>query len=142
MDKKELAQFLIDNAEIIGITRSYKNEEYFEQTIKLGPLSNKIKDIDKDTVEVEVEEEITEDTLLEEVLLIVNDGLGVECFRNQSINNVLGNNEGYYKECVMFILKPQPTIIWTLRKVLVEKYCITQLHMRLNDDTVFNHNIH
>ncbi|MCH4435699.1 hypothetical protein [Staphylococcus haemolyticus] len=73
-----------------------------------------------ETFTVEVEEEITEDTLLEEVLLIVNDGLGVECFSNQSINDVLGNNEGYYKESVMLILKPIPTIIWTSEKGLVE----------------------
>ena len=47
MDKKELAQFLIDNTEVIGITKSYKDGKYFEETIKLEPISNKMKKLVK-----------------------------------------------------------------------------------------------
>lgn len=68
MDKKELAQFLIDNSEIIGITKSYKDGEYFEETIKLEPITNKMKLISHNIIEVEVEEEITEDTEIENLL--------------------------------------------------------------------------
>ncbi|MCD8872108.1 hypothetical protein [Staphylococcus gallinarum] len=69
---------------------------------------------------VEVEEEITEDTVFEEILLIVNNGLGIEVYSNYSINDVLSNNEGYYEETVMLILKPDPEVVWTHEKGLVE----------------------
>ncbi|MEX6267657.1 hypothetical protein AB6F08_12295 [Staphylococcus saprophyticus] len=69
---------------------------------------------------VEVEEEITLDTVFEEILLIVNNGLGIEVYSNYSINDVLSNNEGYYEETVMLILKPDPEVIWTREKGLVE----------------------
>lgn len=68
----------------------------------------------------EAEEEITEDTVFEEILLIVNNGLGIEVYSNYSINDVLSNNEGYYEETVMLILKPDPEVIWTREKGLVE----------------------
>lgn len=73
-----------------------------------------------DTFTVEVEEEITLDTVFEEILLIVNNGLGIEVYSNYSINDVLSNNEGYYEETVMLILKPDPEVIWTHEKGLVE----------------------
>ncbi|WMM14413.1 hypothetical protein [Staphylococcus saprophyticus] len=73
-----------------------------------------------DTFTVEVEEEITLDTVFEEILLIVNNGLGIEVYSNYSINDVLSNNEGYYEETVMLILKPDPEVIWTREKGLVE----------------------
>lgn len=73
-----------------------------------------------DLFTVEVEEEITEDTVFEEILLIVNNGLGIEVYSNYSINDVLSNNEGYYEETVMLILKPDPEVIWTREKGLVE----------------------
>ncbi|MDW4066499.1 hypothetical protein QI274_01035 [Staphylococcus saprophyticus] len=72
------------------------------------------------TFTVEVEEEITLDTVFEEILLIVNNGLGIEVYSNYSINDVLSNNEGYYEETVMLILKPDPEVIWTREKGLVE----------------------
>ncbi|MGS5040237.1 hypothetical protein ACVDHH_01250 [Staphylococcus saprophyticus] len=72
------------------------------------------------TFTVEVEEEITKDTVFEEILLIVNNGLGIEVYYNYSINDVLSNNEGYYEETVMLILKPDPKFIWTREKGLVE----------------------
>ena len=73
-----------------------------------------------DNFTVEVEEEITLDTVFEEILLIVNNGLGIEVYSNYSINDVLSNNEGYYEETVMLILKPDPEVIWTREKGLVE----------------------
>ncbi|MDW4377860.1 hypothetical protein QI056_02475 [Staphylococcus saprophyticus] len=74
----------------------------------------------EETFTVEVEEEITEETVFEEILLIVNNGLGIEVYSNYSINDVLSNNEGYYEETVMLILKPDPEVIWTREKGLVE----------------------
>lgn len=74
----------------------------------------------EETFTVEVEEEIDEDTVFEEILLIVNNGLGIEVYSNYSINDVLSNNEGYYEETVMLILKPDPEVIWTREKGLVE----------------------
>lgn len=74
----------------------------------------------EETFTVEAEEEITEDTVFEEILLIVNNGLGIEVYSNYSINDVLSNNEGYYEETVMLILKPDPEVIWTREKGLVE----------------------
>ncbi|MDW4471261.1 hypothetical protein QI044_12765 [Staphylococcus saprophyticus] len=74
----------------------------------------------EETFTIEVEEEITEDTVFEEILLIVNNGLGIEVYSNYSINDVLSNNEGYYEETVMLILKPDPEVIWTREKGLVE----------------------
>ena len=74
----------------------------------------------EETFTVEVEEEITLDTVFEEILLIVNNGLGIEVYSNYSINDVLSNNEGYYEETVMLILKPDPEVIWTREKGLVE----------------------
>ncbi|MEB7752544.1 hypothetical protein [Staphylococcus pseudoxylosus] len=73
-----------------------------------------------DVVIFEVEEEITEDTELNEILLIGNDGLFIESYNNHSINGVLSNNGGYYDETLMLIMKPEPTIIWTSEKGLVE----------------------
>ena len=74
----------------------------------------------EETFTIEVEEEITLDTVFEEILLIVNNGLGIEVYSNYSINDVLSNNEGYYEETVMLILKPDPEVIWTREKGLVE----------------------
>lgn len=74
----------------------------------------------EETFTVEVEEEITLDTVFEEILSIVNNGLGIEVYSNYSINDVLSNNEGYYEETVMLILKPDPEVIWTREKGLVE----------------------
>ncbi|MDW3946620.1 hypothetical protein QI290_03355 [Staphylococcus saprophyticus] len=74
----------------------------------------------EETFTVEVEEEIDEDTVFEEILLIVNNGLGIEVYSNYSINDVLSNNEGYYEETVMLILKPDPEVVWTHEKGLVE----------------------
>lgn len=71
-------------------------------------------------ITVEVEEVVDEDTVFEEILLIVNNGLGIEVYSNYSINDVLSNNEGYYEETVMLILKPDPEVIWTREKGLVE----------------------
>lgn len=73
-----------------------------------------------DTFTFTIEEEITEDIVFEEILLIVNNGLGIEVYSNHSINDVLSNNEGYYEETVMLILKPNPEVIWTREKGLVE----------------------
>ncbi|MCM3118972.1 hypothetical protein HSZ48_05510 [Staphylococcus saprophyticus] len=73
-----------------------------------------------DTFTVEAEEVVDEDTVFEEILLIVNNGLGIEVYSNYSINDVLSNNEGYYEETVMLILKPDPEVIWTREKGLVE----------------------
>ncbi|QDS45664.1 hypothetical protein [Staphylococcus aureus] len=73
-----------------------------------------------DTFTVEAEEVVDEDTVFEEILLIVNNGLGIEVYSNYSINDVLSNNEGYYEETVMLILKPDPEVIWTCEKGLVE----------------------
>lgn len=74
----------------------------------------------EETFTVEVEEEITLDTVFEEILLIINNGLGIKVYSNYSINDVLSNNEGYYEETVMLILKPDPELIWTREKGLVE----------------------
>ncbi|MEM5397907.1 hypothetical protein [Staphylococcus gallinarum] len=55
-----------------------------------------------------------------EIFLIVNDSLGIEAYSNYSINDILSNNEGFYEETVMLILKPEPMIIWTSDKGMVE----------------------
>lgn len=68
MNKKEYAQFLIDNAEIIEITASYRGEEKYEQNIKLEPNNNKTIPISKDILEIEIEEEITEDTVFKHMI--------------------------------------------------------------------------
>lgn len=72
-----------------------------------------------DVFVVEIVEEITEDTKLEELFLITNDSLSSEKYYNYSINEVLSNNEGYYEEQAMLILKPEPLIIWTKEKGLI-----------------------
>ncbi|GEQ04545.1 hypothetical protein EKQ61_01460 [Staphylococcus gallinarum] len=73
-----------------------------------------------ETFTVEVEEEIDEDTELNEILLIGNDGLFIESYNNHSINGVLSNNGGYYDETLMLILQPEPQVIWTKDKGLME----------------------
>lgn len=70
MNKKEYAQFLKDNAEIIEITAGYKDIEKYVLNIKLEPLNNKTTAISKDILEVEIEEEITEDTVIPKSLII------------------------------------------------------------------------
>ncbi|WP_210126629.1 hypothetical protein [Staphylococcus sp. GDY8P83P] len=75
----------------------------------------------KDSVfTVEVEEEITEDTELNEIFLITNNSICSERYYNYSINDVLSDNEGYYEELAMLIMQPEPIIIWTHDKGLVE----------------------
>lgn len=74
----------------------------------------------KDTFTVEIEELITEDTKLEEIFLITNNSIYSEKCYNYSINDVLTDNEGYYEEIAMLILEPEPLIIWTKEKGMVE----------------------
>ncbi|MGY0683189.1 hypothetical protein ACW7DJ_00760 [Mammaliicoccus sciuri] len=74
----------------------------------------------KDTFTVEIEEPITEDSKLEEIFLITNNSIYSEKCYNYSINDVLTNNEGYYEEIAMLILEPEPLIIWTKEKGMVE----------------------
>lgn len=74
----------------------------------------------EDTFTVEIEEPITEDTKLEEIFLITNNSIYSEKCYNYSINDVLTDNEGYYEEVAMLILEPEPLIIWTKEKGLVE----------------------
>lgn len=76
--------------------------------------------IKHDTFTVEIEEEITEDTKLKEIFLITNNSVHSEKYYNYSINDVLTNNEGYYEELAILILEPEPLIIWTKEKGLVE----------------------
>ncbi len=72
------------------------------------------------TFKVEIEEPITEDTKLEEIFLITNNSIYSEKCYNYSINDALTDNEGYYEEVAMLILEPEPLIIWTKEKGLVE----------------------
>ncbi|PXX85683.1 hypothetical protein DLY76_06570 [Staphylococcus warneri] len=96
MDKKELAQFLIDNTEVIGITKSYKDGKYFEETIRLEPISNKMKKISKNIIEVEVEEEITEDTKIENLIELHKDNF-ISIYQNEIIDNVKDfNSKAFY----------------------------------------------
>jgi len=74
----------------------------------------------QDTFTVTTEEEITEDTELNEIFLITNNSIYSERFYNYSINDVLSDNEGYYEELAMLIMQPEPIIIWTHEKGLVE----------------------
>ncbi|WP_239719605.1 hypothetical protein [Mammaliicoccus sp. G-M31] len=71
------------------------------------------------TFTVEIEEQIDEDTKLKELFLITNNSNSSERYYNYSINDVLSNNEGYYEEIAMLILKPEPLIIWTKEEGLV-----------------------
>ncbi|PTG66828.1 hypothetical protein [Staphylococcus chromogenes] len=64
MTQKEFVQFLIEKAAINEITQSTKNGKDFELCIKLKSDNNKINRIDNNLVEVEVEEEITDDTVI------------------------------------------------------------------------------
>lgn len=72
MTKKELVQFLIENAEITEITQSTKNGEVFEHCIKIK-ANNKLKRINDNLVEVEVEEEIYKYTVLDHLYEYTND---------------------------------------------------------------------
>ncbi|MCJ1783112.1 hypothetical protein [Mammaliicoccus sciuri] len=74
MNKKEYAQFLIDNAEIIEITASYRGEEKYEQNIKLEPNNNKTIPISKDILEIEIEEPITVHTNLDTLVEVRENG--------------------------------------------------------------------
>lgn len=74
----------------------------------------------EETFTVEVEEEITEDTKLDYMYLIANNTDYSEGYYNYSINDVLSDNEGYYIELAILIIDPEPTIIWTRDKGLVE----------------------
>lgn len=76
--------------------------------------------IDEDCVTMKTAEEITEDTELNEIFLITNNSIYSERFYNYSINDVLSDNEGYYEELAMLIMQPEPIIIWTHEKGLVE----------------------
>lgn len=64
MTQKEFVQFLIEKAAINEITQSTKNGKDFELCIKLKSDNNKINRINNNLVEVEVEEEITDDTVI------------------------------------------------------------------------------
>ncbi|XVK95993.1 hypothetical protein AABC03_01200 [Staphylococcus nepalensis] len=95
----------------------YISEVFFGAT-GLPQFSNTV---DKnDLFTVEVEEEITEDTELNEIFLITNNSIYSERYYNYSINDVLSDNEGYYEELAMLIMQPEPIIIWTHEKGLVE----------------------
>ncbi|MEX5937161.1 hypothetical protein [Mammaliicoccus sciuri] len=119
MNKKEYAQFLIDNAEIIEITAGYRSEEKYDQNIKLEPLNNKTIPISKDILEVEIEEEITEDTVLPKILGIANDG----CSGYATLHERTAINEVVRKSSIAFYFLNEDlslTLIWTKEKGLVE----------------------
>lgn len=72
-----------------------------------------ISDADFDGIfPVEVEEEITEDTKINKLFLITSDSNYSEMYYNYSINDILSNNEGYYKELAIVLMNPEPTVIW------------------------------
>ncbi|WP_049319283.1 hypothetical protein [Mammaliicoccus sciuri] len=119
MNKKEYAQFLIDNAEIIEITASYRGEEKYEQNIKLEPNNNKTIPISKDILEIEIEEEITEDTVLPELVTRTVKGHyglwkkgSINSFKHITFNDV----EAFYVPNDDLTM----TLIWTREKGLIE----------------------
>lgn len=105
MDKKEFAHFLIDNTEKIKIYSNYMNGEVIEQSIDLKISNYKTKIISKDIVEVEVEEEITEDMVLPSIVVVrtqyfPNNGktVNVAKINDVSINKIINtqpNNSKY-----------------------------------------------
>ncbi|AGW43787.1 hypothetical protein phiRS7_0051 [Staphylococcus phage phiRS7] len=129
MTHEEYAKYMIDKFGIASYERELIDNNIFdapmefEQTFTLNPMRKDDDPVIERSfkgVVIEVEEEIDEDTVFEEILLIVNNGLGIEVYSNYSINDVLSNNEGYYEETVMLILKPDPEVIWTRENGLVE----------------------
>lgn len=94
MTQKEFVQFLIENAAINEITQSTKNGKDFELCIKLKSDNNKINRINNDLVEVEVEEEIAEDTVIPMLIEVTeyNDDTTVFLNENKSIKTVLDDS--------------------------------------------------
>ena len=127
--QEEYAKYMIDKYGVSGFESSLIDDNIIDAPKRLT-LVFELNSVSKSDLfngsfrngklSVEVEEEITEDTELNEILLIGNDGLFIESYKNHSINGVLSNNGGYYDETLMLIMKPEPTIIWTSEKGLVE----------------------
>ncbi|ALN76032.1 hypothetical protein GJU84_04785 [Staphylococcus chromogenes] len=94
MTQKEFVQFLIENAAINEITQSTKNGKDFELCIKLKSDNNKINRINNNLVEVEVEEEIAEDTVIPMLIEVTeyNDDTTVFLNENKSIKTVLDDS--------------------------------------------------
>ncbi|QDR65007.1 hypothetical protein FPV13_08975 [Mammaliicoccus sciuri] len=129
MNKKEYAQFLIDNAEIIEITASYRDKEKYEQNIKLEPLNNKTIPISKDILEVEIEQEITEDTVIPQIIGILRSKYSnskVSMMHNdKSVNEIIKGNKRSgldYETLTLHVINDDDTLtlIWTKEKGLVE----------------------
>ncbi|UXU77306.1 hypothetical protein MUA27_10550 [Mammaliicoccus sciuri] len=123
MTAHELITYGIQN-NIKNIILEAINEKYKERAI-IQFNENAMPIVSRDVnihhvFEVKVEEPITEDTKLKEIILITNNSIYSEKYYNYSINDVLTNNEGYYEEVAMLILEPEPLIIWTQEKGLVE----------------------
>ncbi|MFI3545139.1 hypothetical protein V5G65_03545 [Mammaliicoccus sciuri] len=116
MNKKEYAQFLVDNAEIIEITAGYKDIEKYELNIKLEPLNNKTTAISKDIFEVEIEEPITEDTVIPKMLVIYYKN-AAHIQINKNLNFLIKDN---LKSVYIMNDDLTMTLIWTKEKGLVE----------------------
>ncbi|UXV27463.1 hypothetical protein MUA96_04130 [Mammaliicoccus sciuri] len=116
MNKKEYAQFLIDNADIIEITAGYRDLEKYVLNIKLEPLNNKTKAISKDILEVEIEEEITEDTVIPKMLVIYYKN-AAHIQINKNLNFLIKDN---LKSVYIMNDDLTMTLIWTIEKGLVD----------------------
>lgn len=94
MTQKEFVQFLIEKAAINEITQSTKNGKDFELCIKLKSDNNKINRINNNLVEVEIEEEITEDTVIPKLAhYYVHNGVSlIATLSEKSISEVLKIN--------------------------------------------------
>lgn len=122
MNKKEYAQFLIDNADIIEITAGYRDLEKYVLNIKLEPLNNKTKAISKDILEVEIEEEITEYTVIPKIaeLNLCGYDQHEELFvnENKSIKQLLSEEETNNKAFYIMNDDLTMTLIWKNGKLV------------------------
>ncbi|MGJ5700497.1 hypothetical protein ACTFIB_11175 [Staphylococcus chromogenes] len=114
MTQKEFVQFLIENAAINEITQSTKNGKDFEFRIKLKSDNNKINRINNNLVEVE--EEITEDTVIPNLVEVYeyNEIMESVAHGECSITNALEENVDNVSRLAFYMLNDDMTmtLIW------------------------------
>ncbi|MDN6414981.1 hypothetical protein OXR01_13900, partial [Staphylococcus gallinarum] len=135
MTQEEYAKYLVDKYGVSGFESELIDDNIvdapmkFKQVFELNPVSKK--DLPNGSFRngkftIEVEETVTEDTVIPEMLEISLDkerGINLtDIHRNQSINNVKSDSKFGYETLSLHVINDDctHTLIWTSEKGLVE----------------------
>lgn len=135
MTQEEYAKYLVDKYGVSGFESELIDDNIvdapmkFKQVFELNPVSKK--DLPNGSFRngkftIEVEETVTEDTVISEMLEISLDkerGINlIDIYHNQSIDNVKSDSKFGYETLALHVINDDctHTLIWTSEKGLVE----------------------